>query len=220
MFIANKNVKRLRILTILIYLSLYPVAWYFPVQWGWENGIIENTQLILCFIGFLFASYALYIEKNSDLRWFWSMIIAIWFIMFWRELSWGACLYPPTIIDPETGGKYPSSLLWYKPIIHPLLWLLLGAIALVFLITKQYRTIILLWREKQFPLIEFGFAALGAIISTAAEQHMHLSLPFVSYYTEGQIQIMEELGELAMYLALFTAQLRVYLTFKKISKTH
>ncbi|WP_392562601.1 hypothetical protein RHO12_03710 [Orbus sturtevantii] len=212
----NKNkIMLLRVIVVLIYLLLYPMAWLFPIQWGWENGLIENTQLAICFIGFIFAAYAIFKVKDKNLRWFWSMIIAIWFILFWRELSWGACFYPPTSIDPQTGGAYPSALLWYKPIVHPLLWLILICIALVFVIKKQYRIIAVLWHEKQFPLIEFVLAVLGVFISTAAEGHMHLSLPLVNYFTAGQMQIVEELGELAIYLALLAAQLRVWQLFKK-----
>lgn len=214
----NKNkVMILRTIVVLIYLLMYPMAWYFPVQWGWENGLFENTQLAICFLGFVVATYAMCKEQKINLRWFWLMIITIWFIMFWRELSWGACFYPPTVMDPETGGKYPSALLWYKPIIHPLLWLLLAAIVVIFFIKQQYKTVIVLWHEKQFPLIEFILALIGALISTAAEEHMGLVLPFVKYFAEGQVQMMEELGELAMYLALFAAQLRVLLTLRKIS---
>jgi len=214
----NKNgVTALRVIAVLICILLYPMAWIFPVQWGWENGLVENTQLALCFIGFIFAVYAIFNTKDKNLRWFWSIIITIWFIMFWRELSWGACFYPPTSIDPQTGGTYPSALLWYKPVIHPLLWVLLAFIALVFFIKQQYCTVATLWREKQFPLVEFILALIGALISTAAEEHMHLSLPFVSYFSEGQVQMMEELGELAMYIALLAAHARVWLAFKKMA---
>ncbi|RKS87670.1 hypothetical protein DES39_0911 [Orbus hercynius] len=217
MTINKQGITLLRVIIMLIYVLLYPMAWFFPVQFGWENGLFENTQLAVCFVGFALATYAFYYEKRCDLRWFWTMIMVIWFIMFWRELSWGACLYPPTTMNTETGGAYPSSSLWYKPIIHPLLWALLAAIVLVFFVKRQYRTVTMLWREKQFPLVEFILAAIGALISTASEGHMHLSLPWVNGFSEGQMQIMEELAELAMYLALFTAQLRVSRTFKKIT---
>lgn len=192
---------------------IYPLASPLPVEYGWENGFIENSQVGLCIIGFLSSIWFTKQSKTTQIRWFWIIISPLWLIIITRELSWGACFLSAQSMNPLTGGTYSSSILSYKPYVYPILKVIGVAILVLFFITKQYQTLVNLFKNRDFPLLELLFVIIGALISTAAEEHMHLFIPFSSLFNAGQIQTMEELGEFGVYLALFAGQYRVYQAF-------
>lgn len=207
-----KSIFWLRCFTIFILLLSYPLALYAPVQIGWENHLIENLQLAVLFSGFLVACYFAKPIKNKSIFWLAVIAMPLWFIIFMREISWGATLLHPLYTHEITGPVWSSSTqLFYKPVVYPLLLIILMVVVILFFMTKQYKTITKLCFLKSFPLFEFCFLLVGALISTAAEGHMGLSLPLFSSLNEGQIQIIEESAELCGYMALFTAQLRCFL---------
>lgn len=187
-------------------LSSYPLALYLPVWFSWENGPIENTQAGILLAGLVLALCFAVRAKDKTQRWFWIMVMPFWLIMFARELGWGAVFLPPLYVDPVSGPIYSSSLqLGYKPVVYPVAGALLLASAAVFLLTRQYQSLVKIWRCGVFPWLELLLVVVGAVLSTIAEGHGGVTLDL----GDGILQLLEELSELWAYAALFAAQLRV-----------
>ena len=105
-----------------------------------------------------------------------------------------------------SGPIYSSSFqLGYKPVVYPVAGALLLASAAVFLLTRQYQSLVKIWRCGAFPWLELLLVVVGAALSTIAEGHGGVTLNL----GDGILQLLEELSELWAYAALFAAQLRV-----------
>lgn len=200
-----------RIVIIFGYVMCYPLALVLPYWVSWENQIVENFQVVVLLLGgfFAFTFFLGFAGQGRGYRWFWLMIIPIWFVLFARELSWGAVFLSPVGMDELTGPLFSSSLLWYKPMVYPVIGVLVFMGMAIFIFTKQYRTVVYVWRRGAFPVIEICLAIVGLVLSTAAEEHSGMSLAFLGMASY-QLQHIEEFAELLVYLCLFAAQWRVF----------
>ncbi|THU00660.1 hypothetical protein E9531_10340 [Lampropedia puyangensis] len=200
------------VLTALALLGGYYLAPYLPPVWGWENGLIENAQVLVLIAGSFWAIREARHSQRQPHRAFWWIICPIWLAMALRELSWGACLLMPLHIDPVTGPTFSSSQqLFYKPFIAPTLAAMLLVQALLALRWRVDKLLPQLWRMRAIPLIEIGIFVVSFLVSTAAEGHMGMHL---SGLPEGSDQLLEEWAELWAYLALFAAQARVAMALR------
>lgn len=202
------------VLVVVGYLLSVFVARTISVQFAWENHLIENTQAVILFLGGCVAAVFALARKDKRLRWFGWMLAPIWFVLFFRELSWGAVLMEPLGVNEITGPWFSSSVqLWYKPVVSPILVCVAFFCVAVFFATKQFNTFIALFRCRCFPVLEILLAVLGGVLSTAAEGHAGFSLPFD--LTPEQGLVFEEWVELFVYFSLFAGQWRVFFGLKE-----
>lgn len=198
--------------TVAALWAMYFLAPYIPPVWGWENGIFENTQVVILLFGGAWAFKEARISTETRHKVFWWVITPIWFVMALRELSWGATLLMPVYMDPITGPVFFSTRqLPYKPLVAPVL---MGLVALQILAALRWRVdklLPVLWRARAIPLLEIGLFILCFLVSTAAEGHMGMS---ISSLDEGSAQLLEEWSELLAYMALFIGQARVLLALR------
>lgn len=188
-------------------IASYLLAPLLPHWTGWENGPVENAQAALLFWGGVSALHCAAQSEAGRPRAFWWMVAPIWFVMVGRELSWGAALLTPLDFSAQTGPTFSSTQqLAYKPAVAPVVGMLAAFSLAVFVRTRQYRTLQSLWQRRALPLAEIGLFAAALLLSTAAEGHMGLSIPWTE---EWALQNLEELAELCAYAALFCAQWRV-----------
>lgn len=194
-----------RCLIVIGLLASYPLAAILPITVGWENGLVENSQVLLLLVGMSVAVVLAIGARESRVRWFWLMIVPLWLILAAREVSWGAALLmPPLAINPETGPVFSSSAqLAYKPLIYPLVGLVLLYIVVVFCLTRQYQTIAAIFKKHGFPWIELALAIIAALLCSAAEGHGFFAFSGLS---EPREQILEELFEFWAYAGIFAAQ--------------
>ncbi|QEI07500.1 hypothetical protein FXN63_17890 [Pigmentiphaga aceris] len=203
----NALLHPVRLLTgfvLLGLLSCYPLSFVMPARMGWENGAVENIQVVVLLIGLMLAiAYAARTVDRVEHR-FWLMVAPFWLIFIGRELSWGAVFLKPIHINEE-GPGFSSSLLWYKPAVYPFLGLLLAVSAYLILRHRLWRVIWKLIRNGQFPLLQLGLSVIAILVSTNTEGHgwHDFNLP------KPQLQVMEELVEVAAYVSLLAAQLRI-----------
>lgn len=190
----------------LVQLLMFVTAPMLPVSFGWENGPIENAQVILLIGGAVLALRYRDAAPTKNQKIFWLIIAPLWFVMAVRELSWGAVFYTPLSFDIELGPQFSSSQqLWYKPAVAPVLASLALALVCAFFYSKQYRTVIKLFKQSNLPITELIIFAVLMISAAAAEGHMGLHLGM----DKGNSQIYEEAVELLAYGALLFAQFRV-----------
>lgn len=204
----------LNAIIIIGYLATFFVVSKVPSPIAWENGPIENAQVVILLLGGIVAFIFAWKCKNKQFRWFALMVAPLWIILALRELSWGAVFMEPLGVDEITGPWFSSTIqLWYKPAVYPVLAAVVCLAAIIFFVTKQFKTLSLLFRQRGFPVFELLLVAVGAVITTAAEGHAGLSIPFS--LSDGEGVLLEEWVELFAYLALFAAQWRVLLTLKR-----
>lgn len=205
-----------RILVLTGLLVAYPLARWLPVSFGWENGVFENAQFVVLLASGLLACFWASRSKSRVLRWFWCMVAPIWFILALRELSWGAALLQPIHFDPETGPVFSSTQQMAAK------WMVTAAAAvallgsgLIFFLSRQYRTLARLWRNRMVPWPELGMATLATVISASAEGKLPFDLLQGLGLSHGSAQVLEEFAEFWVYFSVALAQWRVHLGLQR-----
>lgn len=211
-FCTTKGKLTLLIGTAIALLGGYYAAPCLPPVLGWENGLIENTQVLILLWGGCWACAEARNATKQPNQAFWWVITPIWCVMALRELSWGAVLLMPLHMDPVTGPIFSSSQqVFYKPLVSPVLVLLVAGQLVAALRWRLDRLLPVLWRANAIPLLEIGLFIVCFLVSTAAEGHMGMH---ISGLDEGSAQLLEEWAELLAYIALFIGQARVLLALR------
>jgi hypothetical protein len=198
---------------ILLLLTSYPLATVLPATFGWENGPIENAQIVVLLAGFLYAArvrWGLRAESHdtaadTTVRRLCLIAMPLWLMCAARETSWGATLLTSGIMTPD-GPYFSSSTMWYHPAIKPLVLGVVACAAGVFLRWRLDRPLLALMRQHRFPWPELVLIALSALLSTTAEGNLPVKLPG----PPATLLVLEEWAELMSYLGLCLAQLRLF----------
>lgn len=201
--------KLLRWIGAAILVASLPLATILPVSFSFENGPIENTQVLIVFSGAIMALMFAMRDQTAQ-RWFWLAAVPVWLAMCGRELSWGAAFLPPVSIT-DHGPQFSSSLLWYRPYVTPGLFGALAVSIAAFLWGGGHRVFARLAMARQFPGGDIALFALSMLVSAAAEGKMGLSLPAI-----GDAQVAEETAELAAYVFILSAQARVAIALQAL----
>lgn len=180
-------------LSLLLVVLLFPLGLTLPPWWGWENGPIENTQVVILAVG-VFVSFfaARNSQEDRQIRGFWLWQIPIWMLLIGRELSWGRVFYPVAI-----GTNGPSFLsihqLWYGQFVYPLI-AVVTLISLLGLWHNFNRS--LLGPKLNLPAIDILLLTLAAI----AAQFIFEKTVIIAL--KPYAEVLEELAELIVYWCL------------------
>lgn len=202
---ASPAARFITCLGFLFLLLCYPAALVMPDWVGWENGPVENFQVVVLVVGLVGAVLFARQGPDSLTRTFWLMVLPFWIIFVGRELSWGAVLTPPLEIHPTEGPIFSSSVLWYKPIVYPILGVLLAISAFIFLRYRQFRTIGRIAALGAFPWLQLALTVVGLLVMTNAEGHGWITIDM----SKAALQVLEETAETGAYLGLLAAQYRI-----------
>ena len=169
---------------ILFSLLVIPAGKYCPVEYGYENGVVENTQMVLLFLGMGLCWFA---GKN---RAFFRLMSAFIFILILRETNFGKTVFYP---DPEVPNKF---LKWkdipYAPYVDPVMVLYVIGMAVYFFRKKLYLPIAGFVKAGYFPVWHFAFMAASVVAGSLVDKLCH---NFVA----------EEMIELVFYTAFVGA---------------
>lgn len=190
-------------LFVLVILSYY-IASYLPLTWGWENGPLEWSQVVLLAIGAILSGCwwreAILSRQYHHARFF-AWAIPLWLLMIGRELSWGRVLYP-TGIHPVSGPYFLSlTQLPYSKIVYPVIAIVILAWLFAVIKYKLYAFPYDILRQGRFPISEFILVVISFLVASVAEQHLHNT-------------IMEEIVECVAYFSLNLTAYRVRLALK------
>ncbi len=83
-----------------------PLAFVLPVELSFENGLIENAQIVVLIVGALWV-----LNVSSPLKWFQRFFAAGMFLIVFRELSWGRVFFP---VSMETLGSVFIDMAHFK----------------------------------------------------------------------------------------------------------
>lgn len=165
---------------IITALAIIPAVMYLPIQYGYENGVIENIQLMVLFLGMFFA-----IRPKVDKKFF-TFVALVLGILLIREVNCGRTIFFPI---PGTENEfYRWSEIKYGWLAHPIYGLYMAFVGFYFLKNKLFITLWEKLRDIKFPVWNFVLLLIGMIGGLYAEE-MHLL-------------VMEEATELLFYVAL------------------
>ncbi|MBQ7208644.1 MAG: hypothetical protein IJS01_12675 [Lentisphaeria bacterium] len=178
------------VLCILLAAAVWPAGKYLPVEWGYENGPIENLQLALAGAGIVACWLA---KRHKPAFRFFSFIL---FLLMLRETNFGKTIFYP---DPEHPGEF---LRWdevpYAAWVDPLVIAYLVFMAVWFFRNRLHLFLADFLRVGRIPAVNLLFLVLsmaaGLVIDKACENN-----------------ILEEAAELVFYLALLLTLLRAAL---------
>lgn len=189
-----------RILLLCLFLC-YPLSQVIPLEWSWENGIIENAQVVVLLAGLVFAGRAWRRGPKDGAAMLGLCAMPVWFLLASRELSWGAVFLPPLGFGPE-GPVFSSRVLPYRPLVPAAAGLLLLASLVTGWRHGVYRYLKRVVVGGGFPWLCVVIVLGAALGSTAGEGHV----PEFARDWVAHSQVLEELCELVGYVALVVAQ--------------
>lgn len=131
--VTKQNVfQRSLSLAGLYLLLLYPLVHWMPPEIAWENGPIENAQLVPLALGAILSIKTYQQAGNKAYRRSWLYIAGAFLLMIGRELSWGRVFFPRGI-EEDGPVFYPMSAIPGHTFIHAAigLFMLLVAFGLV-----------------------------------------------------------------------------------------
>lgn len=165
---------------ILTALAIIPAVMFLPERCGFENGVIENLQLIILFIGVYFA-----VRPKVDKKFFYFVAMVLGILII-REINCFRTVF--FAIPGEENAFYRWSEIKYGWLAHPLFGAYIAFVAIYFLKNKLF---INLWeklRDIKFPVWNFVLLLIGIIVGLYAEETHQL--------------VFEESAELLFYVAL------------------
>ncbi|MBQ7763857.1 hypothetical protein IJ384_00665 [bacterium] len=165
---------------VLTALAIIPAVMFLPERYGFENGVIENIQLVVLFLGLFFA-----LRPKVDKKFF-TFVALVLGILLIREVNCGRTIFFP--IPGEENAFYRWSEIKYGWLAHVIYGIYMAFVGLYFLVNKLFIT---LWQKLwsiKFPIWNFVLLLIGMIGGLYAEE-MHLL-------------VFEESAELLFYVAL------------------
>jgi hypothetical protein len=183
-------------ISIIMVVLLFPLGLSLPRSWGWENGPLENIQVLILSIGLVLSWFAAQHNRdNRNVRNLWLWLILFWLLCIGRELSWGRVFYPVAL--GENGPEFLSiHQVWYGPWVHPFV-----AIASISMLIGIYCSSPLQYlRQAPLPLFDIAIVIIMAIITTWFEK---TTIQFLHPYRV----LLEEWAELTVYWSLVSIEI-------------
>lgn len=195
--VANVHLLKYPLL-VLVILSYY-ISSYLPLTWGWENGPLEWSQVVILAVGALLTG-CWWQEASSSRQFhharFFAWAVPLWLLMIGRELSWGRVFFPAGL-DPVNGPYFISvAQLPYGKLVYPVIAIIILAWLYAVIKYRLYAFPCDLYRQGRFPTGEFILVIFSFVVAYVAEKHLHNAA-------------MEELVECAAYLSLMLTAYRV-----------
>ena len=194
-----------QVLLALALLACYPLSLVLPRTWGWENGVLEVLQVLVLLAGAGLALRAWGRKRPLPIAALALCVAPVWIVLAARELSWGAVFMAPLALT-DHGPVFTSRMLWYKPLVAPVIGLLLGVALLHACRQRLDRLALQLLRAGRVPWLVLGLAVLAEAGSSCAEGHLSCTFALRAPHA----MVFEELIELFAYLALLVGQASLF----------
>lgn len=168
-------------LAFLTAVLILPCIVFLPEKFGYENGLLENIQMVVLFCG-LYISFTSKVDKK-----FFILIGLILTILMLREINCGRTLFFP--IPGVENAYYSWKDIKYGYLAHPLYGAYMAGVGLYFLINKLF---INLWNyisKTKLPVWNILLMIAGMFLGLYAEHSSHN-------------MVFEEMAELLFYVSL------------------
>ncbi len=168
------------ILPVIILLLTYPAMLWLPIQYTYENHLIENFQLIV-----LLAIFIISVRAKTDKNFFNSLaLVAV--ILFLREINCGRTVFFP--IAGVENAFLPLKEIPYGWLVNPIYGTFMACSGLYFILSKSYKVLFNYMLNAKLSVYNWIFLFLGIILGTLGEKTGNFAL--------------EEMTETLFYLAL------------------
>ena len=165
-------------------ISSVPLAFILPVEVSFENGLIENAQVIV-----LLISAVLMLNTKSPMKWFRRFFAAGLILIAFRELSWGRVFFP---IAMEAFGPVFIDMADYE--YRTLVYVFLAAyISAMLFILIRFVPVKKILSSRQ-PVAAFALMIMAALFSSIGDHGWLIG--------KAHGQILEEFNELILYMTL------------------
>ena len=164
-----------------------PLAFVLPVEWSFENELIENAQVVT-----LLASAVVVLNvrpKSRQMIWFQRFFAAGLVLIAFRELSWGRVFFPTGM---EDFGAVFVDMEHYKYRMPVHIFIATYGAAMLFVLIR-FVPVKKILRGRQ-PLAAFAVILLAIILSSLGDHGWLIG--------KACGQILEELNELIFYATL------------------
>ena len=183
------KIYRSTVITLALVLAAVILFFFLEPPIAYENGPLENLQVVQLIIGSFVAYLAGKAAAGHREQNIWYCGIAAFLLLAGRELNWGRVFYP-------TGDHNSFAALhdlWYGPIVYPLL--------AIIILTVFYE----LWQNRIFSFIKarkipLWNLLLFVFLYLAADFAEHRPMVFFGQHLDGEI--LEELFECLCYWLL------------------
>lgn len=168
-------------LSIIVAIMVIPCVLFLPQHFGYENGLLENIQMLTLFIGLILAIKA---KINKQFFYFVAMVIGILVI---REVNCGRTLFFP--IPGEVNAYYSWKDIKYGWLAHPIYGIYMAYVAFYFFKNKLFINLLNYIKKVKFPIWNIVLMITGMGLGLYAEKVM-------------ENFVFEEISELLFYVSL------------------
>ena len=161
--------------------AVLPCVMFLPPQYGYENGLLENLQMLVLFFG-IYLCFSSKVDKKFFI--FAGLVLTI---LVLREVNCGRTLFFP--IPGAENAFYSWKEIKYGWLAHPLFGLYIAGIAVYFLKNKLFLNLWNLIKNNKLPFWNIILTITGIVSSLYAEKA-----------TENFV--FEEISELLMYTGI------------------
>jgi len=183
-------------LSLLLIVLLAPLGSSLPAYWGWENGPLENSQVVLLGLGFIASCLIVYhYREQPPASSLWRWISPLWLICIGRELSWGRVFFQ---VGKDQNGPVFITLkqLWYGPLVKPAVIL-----SVIVLLVGIFRSSPFDYLEKiTLPLTDIAIFILAAGVASLSDKGIIAAL-------QTHEEVVEEWAEIVTYWCMLSVTL-------------
>ena len=185
---------------VVCFLIMAPCVLYLPERYGYENGIIENIQMLV-----LAVSFVMCLKAKNNKKFFIFAALVILFLAV-REVNYGRTLFFP--IPGKENMFYSWKDIKYGYLVNPLIAVYITGTAIYFFVNKLYLTFFDMLKKIKIPVFNFSLLITGIILGIYAEQTgdnlvmMKDTVTGLIYEEYMQNFVFEEMAELLFYLSL------------------
>ena len=167
---------------IITALLIIPAVMFLPERCGYENGVVENIQLAVLFLGMFFA-----FRPKVDKKFFYFIAMVLGILLI-REVNCGRTIF--FAIPGQENAFYSWKEIKYGWLAHVIYGFYMGLVGIYFLVNKLFVT---LWQKLwniRLPFWNFVLLLIGMVAGLYAE--------------EAHMLVFEESAELLFYVALIS----------------
>ena len=139
MVYINKYMYKTYYILIGLMIFLLPQAFILPIEYSYENHLLENLEVFVLGIGFINMLYRTVSLNKNKFNKFYLACGIFYIVMIARELSYGRVFYPIGI--DKNGEQIFINIhqIWYGPIVYPIIAVLV--LIALFLMIQTYKYI-------------------------------------------------------------------------------
>ena len=177
----NFKIYPTTILGILTALTIVPCVLFLPQTYGYENGLLENLQMFVLFVGLYFSFFSK-IDKK-----FFRLAGLVLIILMIREVNCGRTLFFP--IPGVENAFYSWKDIKYGYLAHPIYGIYIASVVIYFLKNKLFINLWNIVKSVKLPVYDILLMLTGMALGLYAEHSCHN-------------MVFEEITELLFYVSL------------------